>query len=145
MAKTTKKTNSGSDFNANEFASKVNENVIDHPLARGEKIIDDGFETIVSSASFWKFDKEPQFTGTFVRPMLREQDSPDGQQKAGDIMAYVFVDEHGEEHLIGASYAIEKGLKECSAGDILRITFMGKTQNSKKQQVNKFVVQRKKK
>lgn len=154
MAKT--KTNEGSQFNENELG---NEPETKTPLTESDltpemqayvakQKAEGGYpeprlETIVSGAEFWDFEKNAQFDGIYLSNSMREQDSltnPD--QKAGDIMGYVCEDDKGEQHIIGNSYAIEKGIDAIKVGDKIRVTFLGKSLNSKNQPVNRFKFQR---
>lgn len=102
-------------------------------------------KALQTGAEFHKFENEPIFIGRFENEQIRENDGPadkDGviRQKAGDVLGYNFVDQDGAFTIIGNSHAIEKSIKEIKKGDILGIKFLGKTQNSKNQPVNRFEV-----
>lgn len=96
--------------------------------------------TLVSGAAFHDFEASPEFTGTYLTPVVREKDG-DENQKAGDVMGYLFADENGEETIIGNSHQVGKAIEQVKKGDLLYFQFLGKTQNSKGQQVNRFRVE----
>lgn len=103
--------------------------------------------TVVSGADFHNFEEEPYFEGFYLKPVVREQDSADGDHKKGDLMGYLFADaDTGEEVIIGNSHQIEKTLRTPYKGTeikdledcIICIRYLGKGVNSKKQPFNKF-------
>lgn len=82
--------------------------------------------TIVSGATFWDFKTKPSFIGRLKRVMLAEADDEKMNRKKGDEFAYLMEDAKGDEHLIGASFSIEKAIKSESVGigSILHIKFV---------------------
>lgn len=88
----------------------------------------DGLEesTVVSGATFWDFKTKPLFIGRFKRPMIAQEDDEKMNRKKGDVMAYLMEDSAGHEHLIGASYSIERAVtsENVGIGSILKITFV---------------------
>lgn len=103
-------------------------------------------ETLVSGAEFHKFDTDPVYVGTFTgQTSRREKDGASENQKAGDLMGYVFENEtDGELSIIGSSNQIVKAMNDGNVkeGDKLRIEFLGSTTNKAGQKVNRFKIQR---
>lgn len=101
-------------------------------------------KTVTSGANFFKFDEKlaPEFKGKMIKPVIREKDGEDENQKAGSVMGYEFMDVDGELHIIGNSHAIEKAVKDGSIkpGDFVLITFKGKTTNRANKPVNVFKI-----
>ena len=97
---------------------------------------------IISGAEFFDFETNPTFSGRFESVVIREKDSPDGQQKAGSIMGYLFTDINGDQHIIGASHQIEKALtaEHEGTGTYYLITFLGKGETAAGKPFNKFKV-----
>lgn len=82
--------------------------------------------TLVSGATFVDFKKTPKFIGKFKRPMLADADDEKMNRKKGDVFAYLFEDANGHEHLVGASFSIEKALTSENVGinSIVSIEFI---------------------
>lgn len=114
--------------------------------AAGNRFSDSDFETVVSSAEYWKHEQEPIFIGEYSgRNMIRKEDDPkEPNKKAGDIMGYICTSQDGEEVIIGNSYAITEAFEAegnpFKAGDIVRVEFLGKSAMSNGQSVNRFKV-----
>lgn len=98
--------------------------------------------SIITGAAFLELAAGESFSGKFLRPVLREKDSPDGSQKAGSIMGYEFADVHGDIHIVGASHQIEKALtaEGEGIGNFYKITFMGKEETSNGKPFNRYKV-----
>lgn len=101
-------------------------------------------KTITSGANFFKFDEKlsPIFKGKMIKPVIREKDGEDENQKAGSVMGYEFADVNGELHIIGNSHAIEKAVTtgQMKPGDFVVITFKGQTKNRLGKPVNVFKI-----
>lgn len=82
--------------------------------------------TVVSGATFWDFKTKPTFIGRLKRVMLAEADDEKMNRKKGDEFAYLMEDSAGHEHLIGASFSIERAIKSenVGLGSILKIVFV---------------------
>lgn len=93
-----------------------------------------------SASEFHDFEKEPLVIGTFTNPIFRDEDSPDGTQKKGDLLGYELELENGTSEIVGNSYMIKKSLEKTGVGHVVGIKFLGKTTNSKNQPVNRFEV-----
>ncbi len=93
-----------------------------------------------SASEFHDFEKHPLLIGTFTSPILREEDSANGEHKKGDLMGYEFEKEDGTCTIVGNSYMIAKSIEKSGIGHVMGVKFLGKTTNSKNQPVNRFEV-----
>lgn len=110
--------------------------VADFTPSSGEVGFDlDGLEesTVVSGATFWDFKTKPQFIGRFKKPLIADEDDPKMNRKKGDVFAYLMEDANGHEHLIGASYSIERAVtsENVGIGSIMKITFVEKKKSKR--------------
>lgn len=58
---------------------------------------------LISGADFWPFENTPIFKGTALGTTVIDPND-------GRILGYDFVDENGEQWVIGASHSVEKAL-----------------------------------
>lgn len=107
---------------------------------------------LISGAEFYDFEEHGKiFAGSYHRPVIREKDGPNvannPNEKAGTIMGYLFTqfvdfdtpeERAGQECIIGASEQITRAMEKAKEGDIYVFEYLGKTQNSKGQPVNRF-------
>lgn len=119
------------------------------PVTRKKRIV----RNLVSGADFHDFNEEPVFVGRYRGPVIREKDGPNvatnPNEKAGTVMGYKFTElldfdlpteKEGHDSIVGNSDQIKRGLEKAKDGEIYKIEFLGKTENSKKQPVNRFRV-----
>jgi len=101
---------------------------------------------LVSGAEIWDFDANPEFNGVYKGVQL----FPDGHEKEGEVLGFLFVDDLGESAIIGASHSIIKALETKIDGQTmvrdlknpyLSIRFLGKTVNGKGQSFNRFQIE----
>ena len=99
-------------------------------------------QKLSTASEFHSFETSDTVVGKFVGPVARQQDSSDGEHKAGEIIGFEFENENGESFLVSNSWMIENALKktEAGVGCIFGIRFKGQTLNAKNQKVNKFEV-----
>jgi len=99
----------------------------------------------LTSATFKEFTKDDNiFIGKFVEKFLRKEDSKtEPDKKAGDLMGYKFVDESGNEEIVGSSSTVKQVMEPetgepVKAGAVIGFEFLGKGITSKKRPFNKF-------
>lgn len=126
----------------NQVENQVEETPKENPTETPAKEV-----TLVSGAEYWDFEANPAFVGLYDSLVKREQDEVNGTGKAGDLIGFNFLDADGEMHIISNSYAIEKALlmdykgsKVLESGNVIKIIFLGKGENSKGQPFNRFKV-----
>lgn len=87
-------------------------------------------KTLSSGAGFWDFMKKAVFIGSYVKDFLRPKDGKGANEKKGDVIGYVFIDEKGHEHIISNSYQIREALTaiQFSKTQTLYIEFLEKVQ-----------------
>jgi hypothetical protein len=99
---------------------------------------------LISGADFWHFEQENVFIGTPLGTNV--QDPNDGR-----ILGYDFVDENGEQWVIGASHSVEKALnmditengkatKVIDAGLKMLIQWKGKKDLGNGREFNQYLV-----
>lgn len=105
------------------------------------------FKNVVSAAKFWDHNAMPEYEGTYLRPVLRDADILEADQETildgnhkGDIMGYLFVDDDGQEVIVGASHQVSRAIEQGEPGDFFQIKFLGKETNKKGRSVNRFEV-----
>lgn len=103
---------------------------------------------LISGAEFHNFELQARLICMFKGVCRREQDSEDGEHKAGEPMGYYVETEDGKETIVGNSHSIEKAIgmvdenkkPYVKEGSILGITFLGKGKTNKNQPFNRFDV-----
>lgn len=110
----------------------------------------EGMIMLTTGAEFWNFEQNPVFQGTYTGEHFTEE--PDPETGFPKLLGYDMQDTDGKDWIIGNSYAIQKSLlsvvkfegKDMEARSIPKaefyIQFLGKTENSKGQPVNRFKV-----
>lgn len=98
---------------------------------------------IISAADFKKFEVGESYSGKFLKPVLREKDGNEPNQKAGDIIGFLFEDINGDETIIPAAERIIKALtaEGQGIGNFYKITFEGKIQMKNGKFFNRYDVQ----
>lgn len=105
-------------------------------------------KTLVSGASYWDFELEHYFvgswTGQYAKRNKQEKDKPENVGEDGKVViGFLFESEiDGEQHIIGNSYAIVKALdllsKDGNEKAKILIEFKGQTENAQGQPYNNF-------
>lgn len=98
-----------------------------------------------TGATFHDFEKTPFVAFRLIGQVLREQDAEghekDDNKKKGAVLGYEGLDLMTDEAtIVGNSHAISKNLKDAKPGTVFGIKFLGKTENSKNQPVNRFQI-----
>jgi hypothetical protein len=97
-----------------------------------------GRTKIVSGATYWNFEENPIFIGTY---------QGECHDNEGKLIGFFFIDNDNQEHIISNSYAIEKALNSDVEGtlvmdsnNVLEIISLGKSQTKEGKQFNRFDV-----
>lgn len=94
--------------------------------------------TLTSGASFHDFESEPEIEGVYKEPVIAEKDNEQRQQKAGDVIGYLFENEESE-FIVGNSHSVKKAIEQVEPGAKLSIKFLGKGESNGKP-FNKFKI-----
>lgn len=87
-------------------------------------------EVLVSGAEFHDFEKDPYLVGVYNgEKSVREKDGTEPNQKAGDIMGYVFTTKKGEKTICPANFSVKQAIEKIGTNlpAIVEVTFLGKT------------------
>jgi len=102
-------------------------------------------ETISSGAKFVKFgtDGIKEFSGVYTGLEIKSESANEkAGRKIGDLMGYEFVDANGEQHLVGATDAIEKAMQKVNKGDKVYFTWLEKIEMENGRSFNRFRIER---
>ena len=101
--------------------------------------------TIVSSAQYWDFEKNPIFKGYYIS----EHSGKDSETGEDKVFGFNFSDQDGQEYLITNAWSIKKALDtvddktSCMVRDmntLIEIEFIEKVENKKGRPFNRFKV-----
>jgi len=85
----------------------------------------------------WK----PESEGASIEGVLVQKKSKLG---LNDSNAYYIEDERGNTHMVWGSTVLDDRMAVCNVGDLVKITYIRKTQNKRGQPLKLFKVQRSK-
>lgn len=96
----------------------------------------------LTSAQFHNFDQTAIFVGSYLEESkrLEDQDPKDGKGKKGDVNGYIFMDEDGNQSIIGNSKAVEDVMKDIKPEDVVGFKFLGKKLTKNKKNFRAFQI-----
>lgn len=105
-------------------------------------------KTLTSGAEFHKWETAPKYVGRYTgEKQIREKDATveagkqlEDREKAGAVLGYIFEDVEGEQTIIGGAHSVEKAMEKVQPDQWVAFEWLGKTKNSKGQQVNRFKI-----
>jgi len=104
-------------------------------------------ETVVDSASWWKFSETSIFEGHFVDKFLALKDDKNRQVKKGDVTGYRFIEDGTDkEYVLPKNHSITEALEKdgFKTTTLWWIEFEGKVQREGRNPFNRFYIGKRK-